>query len=242
MSSNVDKIKNMKKVIISGGVAVGKSSVISEVINFLQSNNIKYIHVPEYIDVKKDALDMLKKYLQKEISAFEFQTYVTSFFDEYLESIKIEGDEIIIFERCFDDGIVCFSTLDYINGNMTEEEYFKLYKYAVELDKKYNAPSYFTNDNKIFIPIKTEDSFRDGNIISSIITNKIATNNIIIGLYNNDNTCYERMLKRNRPGEVETYTRETIADFNYIYKKLYKIIMEKDKINVISLGSLMRNK
>ena len=185
----IEAIRKVKKVIISGGVAVGKSSIIESLTNYLKEHNHKYIHIPEYIDVKPDALDMLNKYLTKQISAFEFQEYVTNFYNEYLSTLKINGDEILIFERGPDDGITCFSNLDYNKDNITEQEFFKLYNLALSYDKKFNLPSYFNDDDKIFIPIKTQDAERDGNIIGSIITNR-NNNNIIIGLYNSNDICY----------------------------------------------------
>ena len=84
MSSNLNKIRQAKKVIISGGVAVGKSSIIKHLMIYLDEHNKKYIHIPEYIDVKKDALMMLNKYFNKEISAYTFQKYVTNSYDEIL--------------------------------------------------------------------------------------------------------------------------------------------------------------
>lgn len=241
---HINKIRNCKKVIICGGVAVGKSSIINSVINYLLNKNVKYIYIPEYIDIKPDALDMLNKYLKKEITVYEFQTYVINYYDEYLTQIKINGDEVLLFERGIGDAITCFSNLDYYNDGLTTNEFCTLYNLVRDLDKKYNLPSYFNKqDNnetdKIFIPIKTEDKERDGNIIGSIICNRNITN-IIIGLYNDDKVCYERMIKRNRPGEKEAYTLNKIEMFNYTYKQLYRNLMDKGYINFISLGKLIK--
>ena len=204
---NLKIIRNAKKVIISGGVAVGKSSRIDQVIKYLNVMNIKYIYVPEYIDEKADGLEMLQKYLNGVISVFTFQKYVIEYYDEYLRNLDLskysENEELIIlFERGIDDAITCFTNLDYNNKNksITSDEVIKLYNLAISIDKKYDIPSYFIKDDKIFIPIQTEDYKRDGNIIGSIITNR-SKNNIIIGLYNFNDTCFNRMMERNRPGE-----------------------------------------
>ena len=239
MNSQVSKIQGCKKVIIAGGVAVGKTSIISALTEYLDKEHVKWIYIPEYIDVKTDALDKLNKYLRKEISSYEFQKYVINYYDEYLQKIELSGDEILIFERGIDDAITCFSNLDYSNNRLTINELCDIYNLAKSIDVKYNIPSYFLDDNKIFIPIKTENSNRDGKIIGSIICNR-NNDNIVIGLYNFDKICYDRMLGRNRPGEKEAYTLETISRFNHTYNKLYQILMARGKLDFISLGKLIK--
>ena len=239
MNSHLERIKVCKKVIIAGGVAVGKSSIITAITKYLEAHNIKWVIVPEYIDVKEDGLEMLNKYLTKKITVYEFQKYVINYYAEYLDNLYIDGDEVLIFERAIDDAITCFSNIDYNKGGLTTDEFCKLYELVKKYDIKYNIPSYFIEDGKIFIPMKTEDSTRDGNIIGSIIANR-NNNNIVIGLYNYDRTCYERMLIRNRPGEKEAYTLEVIAKFNYTYQKLYQLLMTKGKINFVILGKLIK--
>lgn len=239
MNSHIERIKACKKVIIAGGVAVGKSSIITAITNYLDTQHIKWIIVPEYIDVKEDGLEMLNKYLTKKITVYEFQEYVINYYAEYLDNLDVEGDEVLIFERAIDDAITCFSNLDYNKGNLTIDEFCKLYELVKKYDKKYNVPSYFIDDGKIFIPIRTEDSTRDGNIIGSIIANR-NNNNIVVGLYNFDKVCYERMLIRNRPGEKEAYSLEVISKFNYTYQKLYQLLMTKGNIDFILLGKLIK--
>ena len=239
MFSQIEKIKKCVKIVLAGGVAVGKSSIIYNLTNYLTNNNIKYILIPEYIDVLDNALDMLNKYLKGEITVFTFQNYVIDYYDYYLSNLQLNGDEILIFERGIDDAITCFSNLDYSKGKLTTEDFCKLYEKVKRYDEIYNMPSYFLNDNKIFIPIKTVEASRDGNIIGSIIKNRF-DNNIVIGLYNSDKTCYERMITRNRPGEKEAYTLEVISKFNYTYSKLYQMLMKNNKLDFISLGKLIK--
>lgn len=239
MNSQIEKIRACKKVIIAGGVAVGKSSIISSVSRYLDTQGVKWIYVPEYIDVKEDGLEQLNKYLRGEITVYEFQKYVIEYYDEYLSQLKVDGDEVLIFERGIDDAITCFSNLDYASGKLTIEELCKLYELVKSYDVKFNVPSYFTTSDRIFLPVKTEDSTRDGNIIGSVICNR-TSDNIIIGLYNFDEVCYQRMLHRNRPGEKEAYTPEIISKFNYTYSKLYQVLMSNGKIDFISLGKLLK--
>ena len=239
MNSSIEKIKNCKKVIIAGGVAVGKSSIITALTKYLDSQHVKWLYIPEYIDVKEDGLEMLNKYLRGEITVYTFQTYVIEYYNEYLGALSLDGDEVLIFERGLDDAITCFSNLDYAKGKLTIEEFCKLYELVKSYDEKYNIPSYFMTSNRIFLPVRTDDATRDGNIIGSIICNR-SNDNIIIGLYNSDEVCYGRMIHRNRPGEKEAYSLKVIAKFNYTYAKLYRVLMSVGKIDFISLGKLIK--
>ena len=239
MFSSIDKIKRCQKIIISGGVAVGKSSIISAVTKYLDSQGIKWVYIPEYIDVKEDGLQKLNEYLRGEMPVFDFQTYVIEYYNEYIGNLVLNGDEVLIFERGIDDAITCFSNLDHASGKLTIEDFCKLYELAKKYDVKYNIPSYFIPGDHIFLLVKTEDSTRDGNIIGSIICNRLE-DNIIIGLYNTDEVCFNRMLHRGRPGEKESYSLEVISRFNYTYSRLYRSLMDSGKIDFISLGKLLK--
>ena len=70
---NEMSVKTARKVVITGSVAVGKSSIISAVCSELSKKNVKWTFVPEYVDAKEDGLEMLNKYLHDKITAFEFQ-------------------------------------------------------------------------------------------------------------------------------------------------------------------------
>ena len=236
-------IKACRKVVITGGVAVGKTSITKQVCDYLDELNIKWLIVPEYIDIYDDGLEMLNKYLNHIITAFEFQKYVIRFYDEYLQKLereqRIDENTILVFERTVDDSITCFSNLDYRKGNISLLELCELYNDAVKIDIQYNLPSYFISGNRIFIPIKNDEVERDGKIIANIIDYKIK-NNIIIGLYNTDHDCFERMVKRNREGEIESYTQDVIAKFNNTYNNLYNLLMSQDIVDFIDLGKLSK--
>ena len=234
-------IKDCRKVIITGGVAVGKSSIVAVVCEELTRKDVNWTFIPEYIDVREDGLEMLNKYLRKEISAFEFQKYVIEFYEWHLNEIKLTGrDDILIFERSVDDSVTCFSNMDNMNGKLDTLDFFALYEKAKQIDAKYNIPSYLIGNDFIFIPIKTVDVQRDGKLIAEIIRNRVGEN-IIIGLYNSDEQCYKRMCKRNRPGEIDSYTKESIHMFNYHYNQLYKQLMSGEISRFASLGKLIKH-
>lgn len=233
-------IRKCRKVIITGGVAVGKSSIVNVVCEELTKKDKNWILVPEYLDVKDDGLEMLNKYFENKISVYEFQTYILNYYEWYLKNVKVSDDDIIIFERSIDDGITCFSNADNARGKLSISEFHDLFEKAKQLDEKYNIPSYILKNDFIFIPIKTVDVQKDGKLITEIINNREGEN-IIIGLYNTDDRCYERMLKRNREGETSSYTKQSISEFNYHYKQLYKELMDRDgEMRFVSLGKLIK--
>ena len=214
-----------RKVIITGGVGVGKTSIIDYVQKELSEHNVKYHIVPEYIDKLPDAVEKLGKYLRKEMPSVEFQQYVLHYYDWYFTRHDIDEDAVVILERGIDDPIVCFSNMDNAKGILKDHELELLREESISIGRKHNIPSYFHNDNEfVFIPVKTIDAESDGRMIASIIRFR-PDSNIVIGLYNDDETCYNRMVKRGREGEVEVYTRGYISQFNNIYNKLYKSLM-----------------
>ncbi len=213
-----------KKIIISGSVGVGKTTTINDICKLLNIYDINYKIIPEYIDGDINGRNMLDKCINKEISAFEFQKYIINYFDSYLSNLKVNKDDVIIFERLPDESVLCFAYIDKINKVITEEEYNILYNMCVKLDDKYNIPSYFKQLNNTYFELcKTEIN----NIISSKVLHLLNLNdytNIIIGLYNDEYECLLRIKERNRSSEVNNYSLTTIKQFNNIYNKIFSEI------------------
>ena len=232
-------MNSARKVVITGGVAVGKSSVLAAVREELTNMKMNHVYVPEYIDVKADGVAMLNKYFDKSITVYEFQTYILNYYREYLATLKVGKDDIVLFERVPDDGITCYSNLDNSIGRLSDDEFLSLYRNVKDLDTHYNIPSYLLGNNFVFFPIKSVDAKQDGRLIAEIIRNR-SDANLIFGLYNTDEICYQRMLKRNRKGEEGAYSKQSIADFNYHYKQLYKELMYGEGIRFVNLGKLIR--
>ena len=47
-------VYNARKIVITGCIAVGKSSVVQAVQDVLTSKSIKWVTIPEYIDYRED--------------------------------------------------------------------------------------------------------------------------------------------------------------------------------------------
>lgn len=227
--------KSARKIIITGGVAVGKTSVMTAVKKYLNEKAIKFLEVPEYIDGKEDGLEMLNKYLSKTIPSFEFQSYIMNYYDWYFTNKVTNEDNLLLFERTLDDSVICFSNLDNHKHELSDEEFMNIYKQAISINTKYNIPSYISNDNFEFIPIKTTNSDLAGKMIAAIIEVRPDAN-IVFGLHNDDDVCYERMLLRNRPGETEVYTPQYIASFNKIYRNIYSKLSSNGNIEFTDMG------
>jgi deoxyadenosine/deoxycytidine kinase len=241
----IETIKLLKKIIITGSVAVGKSSIVNYVKQELESKNYNVILVPEYIDYLSDGVTMLNKYFKSIITPYEFQLYILNYYETYLNNLanqtnEISKNSIILFERCIDDGITCFSNLDNKKGKLSNTELNDLLERALKINQKYNLPTYFKNTNQTFIPIKTEDIELDSLLISSVIQLRSKYPNIIIGLYNSPEICYERLQERNREGESKFYDYEYIKTLSKHYKRLYKSLMHsRYPLSLTTIGSLM---
>ena len=234
-------LSNNTKLIITGGVGVGKTTTINSVCQALTNKGVKYIVVPEYIDGDENGNNMLDKFINHDITAFEFQYYILQYFDDYLSKLKIAGDEILIFERLPDDSVTCFANINVKNKLISEEEFKVLYTTCVNLDKKYNLPSYFTNfSNNDLLFCKT---FRTGDNVNEIISRlnySIKNNkNLLVGLYNSNDECLLRIRQRNRPSEVKSYTIDVVNRFNTHYEIIYNILRNNRHLEYEDLHSLI---
>lgn len=238
--NQVNVFNIMKKVVITGPTAVGKSSIVNRICKELEEMGLRYIKIPEYIDVLPDAGEKLKLYLEGEITPFDFQMYVTSFYDSYLGSLNPTGDEIMIFERVPDDPLICYANIDHNNGVISTLELFNIYNLIQYINTKYCLPSYFNmNESTAFISIKSSIVHSDANIISSIILSESDYNNIIIGLYNRTDELYERLKRRNRPGELEGYPYNVLDLHNRTYQNLYTSLTKGIRLTFTSIGRFL---
>lgn len=239
-------IKNYNKIVITGGVGVGKTTTINHLKNILTENKIKFVSIPEYLDASPIGADMLNNYLQGKISAFEFQEYIINYFDKYLSSIELTGDEIILFERVPDDTVTCFANIWNKQGKLSDLELFTLYQQTKALNEKYNLPSYFkesNNNDLIHMLMNTADTKKTAlRIFEEIKNENYSTKQnktIIIGLYNTPTECLERVKNRGRDEETKNYTIETIKEFNKHYTNIYNKFMNGERLRYSEIGSLV---
>lgn len=232
---------NTTKLIITGGVGVGKTTAISNICDILNNNGVKYKIVPEFIDGDEDGNTMLNKFINSEISAYEFQLYILQYFDKYLSNLVIDKNEILIFERLPDDSVSCFVNIDVKKGLITHDEFKQLFDICVNLDKKYNLPSYFTDfANNDLLFCKSIDKITTANDIYNQLIKSIENNkNLLVGLYNSNEECLNRIRIRNRQAEVDTYNNDTVNIFNKHYERIYERLKQKQILQFKDLQSLI---
>lgn len=244
--------KRCNKLVITGGVGVGKTTTINILCSMLKSNNIKYVKIPEFIDGDVNGQQMLNDFLTGVIDVFTFQYYVLLYYDRYLSNLVIDDtDTLLIFERLPDDSVTCFSNRANKEGKITNEQLFNLYKYSMEINDKYNLPTYFNkicNEHNIqhsyiHLLIKTDDKNKVANQIYDEVTSSKAlkhkTNLFIIGLYNTPEECYKRINKRGIQCEIDAYTIKTVEEFNKHYTNLYMLFMSGKTLRYCEMGNLI---
>lgn len=221
---NIDAVRQCKKVVITGPVGVGKTTILNEICKKLDGK-VDYRIIPEYIDVLPDATDRLAKYLRGELPSFDFQRYVSSYYIEYLERIAedITKDTVLIFERVPDDALWCFIRMDQMKGLLTSQEHQQLSMFINMTNEYFNLPRYTKTPNQSALIIKSDELSINAKIAAEFIIDSIHTK-IVIGLFNDVQICYDRVLKRARPGE-DSYNFNGIFMFNQCYANMYKNLM-----------------
>ena len=221
---NVSAVRKCKKVVITGPVGVGKTTILSEICKRL-NGKIKYMIVPEYIDVLPDATNKLEKYLKGELSSYDFQRYVSVFYIQYLARIAkdVTEDTVLIFERVPDDALWCFIRMDQMKGLIKPKEHQQLSQLIAKMNEYFNLPCYTKTPKQSALIIKSDELSVNAKVAADFIMDSTYSK-IVIGLFNDVRICYERVLKRARPGE-DSYNFNGIFMFNQCYANMYKNLM-----------------
>lgn len=221
---NVERVRDCRKVVVTGPVGVGKTTILSEICKLLDGK-VHYLVVPEYIDELPDATEKLEKYLRGELSSYEFQRYVTVYYIQYLKKIadKITPGTVLIFERVPDDALWCFIRMDLMKGKISSKEHQRLSHLIATMNEYFNLPSYSKTQRQSALIIKSDELSINAKVASDFIINS-SYPKIVIGLFNDVKVCHERVLQRARPGE-DSYNFNGIFMFNQCYANMYKNLM-----------------
>ena len=238
MESN--RVASLRKIVVTGPVGVGKSTFLDNLASYFDKHGVKYITIPEYITGDLEGPNMLNKYFNRLITPYEFQAYIIEYYTRYLvnlnQTIKdLDSDTILLFERGVDDSVLCFGNILYNKHEISLNEYYNLYHDAVSTSMDFNIPSYFNRhtDDYSFMLLKTLDGVDYSKIILDVIQN--SKDDLVIGLYNDDKVCYDRVVRRNRDGE-DAYSYQSIKEFNQRYNDMYDYIIHKEDIPFTSIG------
>lgn len=219
----------MYQIDITGPIGVGKSTIIESI----KSHFENVVHIPEYINGDKNGIVMLNRFINKEITIFEFQKYILDYYKEY--KINLNKDSICVYERVPDDSIFVFSNYQYHNGSIDELKMYDLYAYAQYINYTKRIINYRTN--KINCSIVKNDNYDECikeiiNIINDDIKNNIGSRIIILDI--DFNTTLNRINKRSREGE-NNYDIKYLKDIYTIYKNLINL---KSKGKIISFDNM----
>ena len=237
------------RIVITGPIGVGKTTSYTQISKYLKDKygNDEVSEIREYLDgpYPITGQELLKRYLNGQLSNACFQNYIQTHYINELTSEKMKK-KITLFERCMSDSVAIFCN----NANeslpddpmgLNDFDLTMMFRNCCKIDEIAGAPNYFIK-NFEFTRLKTDTIKQTVDTIIDIIENDIKSGirNRVIGLYNTPQTCYERILIRARDGEA-AYTQEAIERNCHAYDKLYELIEnESSRIRVFDLGSLYR--
>ena len=114
------------------------------------------------------------------------------------------------------------------------------HKRTIEIDKKYNIPSYICKNSK-FKKITSTDLLDRIMIILATIKNDIENgiNSRIIGLSTDLESCKIRIKRRSRENE-DKYSDEYLNNIIETYNKIYSVIKDDDyEITLFNIGQFI---
>ena len=219
----------MYQIDITGPIGVGKSTIIESI----KSHFENVVHIPEYINGDENGIVMLNKFINKEITIFEFQKYILDYYKNY--EMKLNRNSICVYERVPDDSIFVFSNYQYYKGSIDKTKMYDLYAYAQYINYTKRIINYRTN--KINCSIVKNDNYDECikeiiNIINDDIKNNVGSRIIILDI--DFNTTLNRINKRSREGE-NNYDIKYLKDIYKIYKNLIDL---KSKGEIISFDNM----
>ena len=229
------------KIFIAGPVGVGKTTFINNIQKQIPEGSRIHI-IPEYVDGDPEGPEILKKFLNKEMNNFQFQMYILEFYEKYIISIlpEVHEEDIIVFERLPDEGVVCFANITYHEQGLTKNDMRELINKVLELDVRFGLPSLLNLKlhNFSFNTMKTVNPESSAAVAKSTIDlAKLLNQHIVIGLYNTPEVCYKRILQRARDGEG-VYSYSNVERFTRIYANIYRNVLASKDITVDSLPSI----
>ena len=132
-------MQHQQFIIITGGVGVGKSTLISNLEKSIEKS--ERIFIKESIDYKPtEGKKMLEETLKGKGSIYDFQCFILKCFIEQFENSK--GKKYILMERSPEDSLSIFCNESLKNGSLNLEEFEDLKRQTDDLYVKYGIPQY----------------------------------------------------------------------------------------------------
>lgn len=229
------------KLIVTGPISAGKSTVLEILYRLLTQHNINTVPILEYINFDKEIGNtMLKKFISGETSNSTFQNYVLDSYTAQLSKVKVKPN-VYLFERTIDDAPMCFANIAHYEGkNLTDYDLLALMEKAKRIDTDFDVPSCLIDNGTEFIRV-------NGNSLDDILITIIdqiredldkGINKRIIGLNASLNVSKLRIKKRNRDGE-SCYDDDYLLRIIKYYEKVYQKLENNESIHITSFDSLI---
>lgn len=220
-------------LVITGTLGSGKSTICD-----ILSIYIDCLCYPEFLSSSNIGQLLLEQKLSGNISSACFQRYILDNWEIILK--KNFNKKFKLFERCIDDGLICFSNLDNKFGRMSDLEMYENYNKIRKINKQYSVPSYF-DKNLNFIKVENTDLNNALLEIIDIIISDLYNNieNRIIGIDISFDLSLNRIITRARKGE-EHYDKKSIELYHNCYKNLFELLEQQHHINrFLDIGKLI---
>lgn len=233
-------LKRKYQIVLTGALCVAKTTLINYLVKLFKEFKVHVVH--EYLEADSELGGIiLNRFIYEKITPLSMQNCILDIYENELkETISSIDNGIILYERIPDDNLAVFTNLAFKDNKLTSQEFEILYQRTIDIDKKYDIPSYIYN-NSNFKRIVSTDAVDTLLIILKTIKEDILNNinSRIIGLSVSLEVCKLRIKRRNRNGE-DAYKDEYLQDVINIYNRIYDKIETKNyKITLLNIGQFI---
>jgi deoxyadenosine/deoxycytidine kinase len=232
-------IKLNYQVVITGCIGSGKTTLLEKLIKIF--DEFKPIIIKEYLEAnKKLGPIILSEFINKTITPLTTQNAILDIYENQLKKLKINNQGITFYERIHDDNLAVFTNLAFKNKELNNDEFTVLYKRTIEIDKKYNIPSYIYKNSK-FKRILSTDLLDSIIIILKTIKDDVKNGitSRIFGLSRDLESCRIRVVRRCREGE-DNYSDEYLNEIILTYDNIYSLIENDNyEITLFNIGQFV---
>ncbi|ELP90394.1 deoxyguanosine kinase, putative [Entamoeba invadens IP1] len=210
--------KKVSFLIITGGVGVGKSTLIHR-LETLYQNKIGI--VKEFIDFSPTkGKAYLEDFLRGKMNCFEFQCFVLDCYNQQLK-VLCSTKSIVVLERGPFDSVGVFTKQSLVDGGITQDGYDRLMQKVRELETQYGIPS----SSHLKIERKDMATLDEESVFNSIKNNIFKTvensSDLLVYLYSsNPQKQLQNIAKRGRP-EERNYNIDYMLKINQAYADLF---------------------